>query len=338
MGNKNGNRFHLQTIDLDASLGDYRLNAFDFLVKFRSVAIGCSFICSLFFGSSQVKALEDKAEVVAFDGVLCDLVRTIASTSADVFCVIPPSGDPHFYRLKPKDLQAIAKADIVFHNGFYLTPSALRLTTKAPVVAVAEKAISSYKGNDPHVWHDPNNVSAMATTIKESLINVLPQSELTALNSRTSQTKSILKELSNWTQDQLRLIPSEHRVLVTQHRAFSHLTKRFKLRELPVIDSFATGGTLRPASLGKIVSEVQKSGSRVLFAESLPISKTLRRISRASGVPVSQSPLYPDGLAPGGFSLVETAISNICVIAEGQGSICDQSVGNQIAERWSNIQ
>ncbi len=251
--------------------------------------------------------------------------------------MIPPTGDPHFYRLKPKDLQAIAKADIVFHNGFYLTPSALRLSTKASVVAVAEKAMTRYKGNDPHVWHDPNNVSSMVTTIQESLIEVLPQSELAALSSRAEKTKSVLKELSNWTTSQLKSIPTESRVLVTQHRAFSHLTKRFKLRELPVIDSFATGGNLRPSSLRKIVSEIQNSGTRVLFTESLPINKTLRRISKASGVPVSQSPLYPDGLAPGGLSTVETATSNICVIAKGQGGTCDQSAADQIEARWARI-
>ncbi len=136
----------------------------------------------------------------------------------------------------------------------------------------------------------------------------------------------------------MRSIPSENRVLVTQHRAFSHLTERFNLRELPLIDSFATGGTLRPSSLGKIVSEVQNSGSRVLFTESLPINKTLRRISRASGVPINTSPLYPDGLAPGGLSTVETAVSNICVIAKGQGSTCDKSTGDDIAARWASIQ
>ncbi len=275
--------------------------------------------------------------MVAFDGVLCDLVSKVASTSADVFCVIPPTGDPHFYRLKPKDLQAIAKADIVFHNGFYLTPSALGLSTKAAVIPVAEEAMPTYKGKDPHVWHDPNNVSAMAVTIEQSLIKVLPKSEVTALNLRTARAKSALQELSNWTSSQLKSIPTKNRVLVTQHRAFSHLTKRFKLRELPIIDSFATGGTLRPSSLRKIVSEVQKSGSRVLFTESLPVNKTLQRISRASGVPVMDSPLYPDGLAPGGLSTIETATSNVCVIAKGQGSTCDQKTANQLAANWESI-
>ena len=307
-------------------------------MKNRLVATACSsFAFSFLLGTSLSKADGVKPSLVAFDGVLCDLVRTVASKSAEVFCVIPPTGDPHFYRLKPKDLKAIAEADIVFHNGFYLTPAALRLSTKASVVAVAEKAMPTYKGKDPHVWHDPNNVSAMASIIEQSLIKLLPQYELSALNSRTARTKSVLKDLSNWTSSQLRSIPSKNRVLVTQHRAFSHLTKRFKLRELPVIDSFATGGNLRPSSLRKIVSEVQKSGSLVLFTESFPINKTLRRISRASGVPLLNSPLYPDGLAPGGLSTVETAISNICVIAKGQGSTCDQGAADDIASRWESI-
>ena len=297
---------------------------------------GCFVACNVFSGSSFVKALENKPGVIAFDGILCDLVKTLASNSVDVSCIIPPTGDPHFYRLKPKDLQAIAKADIVFHNGFYLTPAVLRLSTKGSVVAVAEKAMPSYKGKDPHVWHHPNNVSAMATIIEQNLIKVLPKSEVTGLNSRTAITKSVLKDLSNWISSQVRSIPPKSRVLVTQHRAFSHLTKRYQLRELPMIDSFATGGSLRPSSLGIIVSEVQKSGSRVLFTESFPINKLLKRISKASGLPVSNSSLYPDGLAPG-LSLVQTATSNICLIATGQGSTCDQQGADEMATRWNNI-
>ncbi len=307
------------------------------MLKVRAVLTGSLVACSCFFAASLSKAAAVKPSVVAFDGVLCDLVRTVASTSANVYCVIPPTGDPHFYRLKPNDLQAIAKANIVFHNGFYLTPAALQLSTKAPVIAVAEKAIPKYKGQDPHVWHDPNNVSAMATTIEKNLMKVLPQTELNALNSRTFKAKSVLKELSNWTSAQLKSIPTQRRVLVTQHRAFSHLTGRFKLRELPVIDSFTTGGNLRPSSLTKIVDEIKNSGSRVLFTESLPINKTLRRISRASGLPIFSVPLYPDGLAPGGLSTIETATSNICVIAQGQGIACDQLSADQIASRWEDI-
>ncbi len=307
-------------------------------MKGQFALTGVAFVCSFFFGLKPAKASEVKPQVVAFDGVLCDLVHTVASNSADVFCVIPPTGDPHFYRLKPKDLKAIANADIVFHNGFYLTPAALRLSTQAPVVAVAEKAMPKYKGKDPHVWHNPNNVSAMVSTIQQSLINILPESEVPGLNSRTAKTKSVLNELSNWIGSQLKSIPTKNRVLLTQHRAFSHLTKRYDLRELPIIDSFATGGTLRPSSLAKIVSEVQASGSRVLFTESLPVNKTLRRISRASGLPISNSPLYPDGLAPGGLSTIETAISNICVIAKNQGSTCDEATADGIANRWDSIQ
>ncbi len=311
-------------------------------MKERTLLAGCS-VLTLLLGSNLAKASTDKPNLVAFDGVLCDLVQTVASKSADVDCVIPPNGDPHYYRLKPKDLEVIRKADIIFHNGFYLTPSALSLSTKARVIAVAEEAMPEYKANtsniniDPHVWHDPNNVSAMVTTIEQNLSNLLPQSQVAALNSRTTKAKSVLNELGNWSSSQLKSIPAKNRVLLTQHRAFSHLTKRYELREIPIIDSFATGGNLRPSSLAKIIPEIKKSGSRVLFTESLPVNKTLKRLSRSSGLPIYKFALYPDGLAPGGLSTIETATSNICVIAKGQGSTCDQKTADQIAQRWDSI-
>ena len=81
-----------------------------YFVKIRAVITAFSFFSSLALGINLAKASEIKPILVALDGVLCDLVRTVTSNSADVFCIIPPTGDPHFYRLKPKDLKAIAKA------------------------------------------------------------------------------------------------------------------------------------------------------------------------------------------------------------------------------------
>ena len=85
-------------------------------LKFSTSAFYLAF--SFLIGATSAKASGQKTNVVAVDGVLCDLVRTVASKSADVFCVIPPTGDPHYYRLTPKDLKAISRADIIFHNGF----------------------------------------------------------------------------------------------------------------------------------------------------------------------------------------------------------------------------
>ena len=47
-------------------------------------------------------------------------------------------------------------------------------------------------------------------------------------------------------------------VLVTDHRTYSHLVRRYGLTELAVLDSYTTGGVLRPSSLTKITSAVAR--------------------------------------------------------------------------------
>ena len=302
-------------------------------------------VASIFFSLSATANLSEasnaRPHAIAVDGILCDLVRTISSDKVKVSCLIPPNGDPHFYKLKPSDRDSLAEADIIFHNGYELTPLVNKLPSNIPKIAVGEVALNireDSKDNfiDPHVWHDPNNVSLMATTIEKKLKNLLPESESTGLYNRTNKVKSTLLELSNWTTDQINSIPVNNRVIATEHRAFSHFAKRFNLREVPIIDSFATKGKMRPSDLKNITSDLKKSGVRTLLPESLPASKTLKRVSRTSGIPISKIQLFLDGLAPG-LSSVETAISNVCAISNGQGGNCDDITAEKISTKWKNI-
>ncbi|MED5165672.1 MAG: zinc ABC transporter substrate-binding protein, partial [Cyanobacteriota bacterium] len=117
---------------------------------------------------------------------------------------------------------------------------------------------------------------------------------------------------------------------------YSYLTNRYGLRQITMLDSFTTGGVLRPSSLRTITAEVQGSGAQTLFPESLPVSKTLRRISRSTGLPVNGTPLFADGLAPD-RSTVGTATLNICTVVQGQGGQCDQAAADELMARWSAI-
>ena len=93
---------------------------------------------------SKVEALESKDAIrsllssyaVAVDGILCDLVRTIASNKVKVSCLIPPASDPHFYRFTPSDRISVGTADIIFHNGYQLTPVVNRLPSNILKIAV----------------------------------------------------------------------------------------------------------------------------------------------------------------------------------------------------------
>jgi zinc/manganese transport system substrate-binding protein len=285
---------------------------------------------------AHVPAQASQPSVVAVDGTLCDLTRTLAGTAVGVTCLIPPGGDPHGYRLKPSDRQALSKADLVVHVGFNLTPSAKKISVPAPVVAVGEVALPSYRGNDPHVWHDPANSAAMTSAIANRLSPLLSGDVRVAFASRAANAQSVLTDLGTWVSVQFAKLPVQQRVLVTDHQTYSHLANRYNLEEIPMLDSYTTGGALKPSSLNAITKAVRESGARVIFSSYLPANKSLRRISKRSGLPIASTPLYGEGIAPG-ETAVSTATKNICTILKGQGASCDEASANVLVRRWADI-
>ena len=303
----------------------------------RAVLVrSAGFSVALAFGVALVSAHAAQPVVVAVDGTLCDITKTLAAGSASVTCLIPPGGDPHSYRLKPSDRSQLAKSDLVVHIGFGLTPSARKLKTPGTVVAVGEVALPSYRGSDPHVWHDPANSAAMVTVVSRSLAPVLPASDRAALQQRTDRAVAVFNALQRWEAQQFASLPSKQRVLVTDHKTYSHLADRFGLVEISMLDNHTTGGVLRPSSLRKITQEVKASGAKAIFAPSATPNKTLKRISKNTGLPIATTPLYGEGIASG-RNAVSTATLNVCTIVNGQGGSCDQSGANSLNSQWSSI-
>ncbi len=291
---------------------------------------------ALAIGAFVVPAHAAQPVVVAVDGTLCDITKTLAAGSASVTCLIPPGGDPHSYRLKPSDRSQIAKSDLILHIGFGLTPSAKKLKTPGTVVAVGEVALPSYRGSDPHVWHDPATSAAMVRVVSRSLSPVLPATERAALQQRTARAVAVFNALQSWEAKQFNSLPAQQRVLVTDHKTYSHLADRFGLVEISMLDSHTTGGVLRPSSLRKITLEVQSSGAKTIFSPSATPNKTLKRISKNTGLPIATTPLYGEGVAAG-RNAVSTATLNVCTIVNGQGGSCDQAGANSLNSQWSSI-
>jgi zinc/manganese transport system substrate-binding protein len=221
------------------------------------------------------------ATVVAADGVLCDLTRTLADGLITVVCLLPASQDPHQAALRPSDRQVLAQSDLVLVNGFGLTPALSKVQGRRPQVAVAELAVPnspSFEGaggvRDPHVWHDPRQAAAMVRLIAERLAPFTDQDS--RLRSRSQQAALVLTDLDAWTARQIATLPPSARVLASGHRAFRSFARRYGIRELAVIESFSTAGLLRPQGLNQVSDALQRSGARVIFPDRLPPSKTLR--------------------------------------------------------------
>jgi len=283
-----------------------------------------------------IAAAASAPTVVAADGVLCDITKKLVADQARVVCLIPPGADPHTLALRPADRTNLSKANLVLLNGYNLTPALNGVKAGGSVVSIGEIAVPKNPVKDPHLWHDASNAAAMVNTTASTLKPLFQGQQDSAINRRRASMDSVLKALGTWTGAQIRTVPEAQRVLVTSHRGFSFLAKRYGVRELPVIDEYATGGRMRPSSLRAISKAIKASGTKVIFPDALPPSKTMRRISRSSGVPLAKQPLFGEGQAPG-KSLIQTATGNVCNFVESQGGQCDQKTADQLQTRWAAI-
>jgi ABC-type Zn uptake system ZnuABC Zn-binding protein ZnuA len=291
-------------------------------------------VAAVALATTPLPAKAELPKVVAGDGVLCDLVRTLSGGATDVRCLIPPGIDPHYLRLTPANRRDISRADLVLINGYDLTPSLEALDIGKKVMSVGERAVPSNTSGDPHLWHNPLNTKAMAAVVVEAF-RALPLSieSVQALQRRAKKAYSILLDLDRWNKQQINTISRQGRVVVSEHRAFSHFAERYGLREVAMIDDYATGGQLRPSSLRAISDAVKASNTKVVFAERFPPSKTLLRISKSSGKPIAPSPLVADGTMSG-KNLIATATANTCTIVDAQGGTCDHDGAKALEDRW----
>jgi zinc/manganese transport system substrate-binding protein len=276
-------------------------------------------------------------KVVAGDGVLCDLTRTLSGGATDVRCLIAPGADPHHLQLTPANRRDISQAKVVLINGYNLTPTLAKLRGGFQLIAVGERAVPNNPSRDPHLWHNPLQTRAMAAVVANTLRSLpVSAASKSALQRRQTSVSQILTDLDAWNRRQIATIPAAHRVVVSEHRAFEFFVKRYGIKQVAMIDDYATGGQLRPSSLKAISDAVKASNTKALFAEELPVSKTLRRISRSSGKPVATTPLFADGTAPG-KSLIETATANTCAVVNAQGGQCDQAGAAALQRRWQGV-
>ena len=295
-------------------------------------------------------------EVIAADGVLCDLTRRLAAADLRVDCLLDPDDDPHQFLLSPRQSQEVQQARLVLINGYALTPALQKLPR---AVAVAELAVPhspastaaeaehdhehedhhDHGGRDPHVWHDPLQAEAMVHVVSERLQELKPVAAA-SIRQREQVMRQSLVALHRWNRRQFATLPAErgNRTLATAHRAFSSLARRYELTELPVVDAGSTSEALRPQALAAVVQRLRAEKIPALFSEQWPAGKTITRISEISGVPLAPGALRADGLASAPQDdLMATLTTNTCLIVDQLGGRCDRTGQRQLIAGWKAI-
>jgi len=333
----------------------------------RSYPLPAAITAALLMGTAlglQACGPAQTPAVIAADGVLCDITKRLAGSDLQVGCLIQPGDDPHQFRLTPQQSRELGQARLILINGYGLTPA---MAKQANAIAVAERAVPKSpllagkpeeneghaqhtseghpadghpSDRDPHVWHDPNQASAMVRLVAQQLEQLEPAAR-TRIAARATAMTAVLQDLDRWNHQQLATIPVA-KVLATGHRAYASLARAYGLRELPVVDATSSSQSLRPQAFQAVIDQLKSEQVPVLFAEQLPASQALQRISSLSGVPLAPAPLVADGLAKardnsGTSDLIVTLTANTCLIVTGLQGRCDKASQRNLIRQWEAI-
>lgn len=224
------------------------------------------------------------------------LSERIGGPYVQVLNLTAPGVEPHDLELAPRDVAAVASADLVVYLS-RLQPAVDSAVTQAPaavgfdVTAAADlRPVAPGNGAggpsaalDPHFWLDPARMASVAQAVAQRLAEVDP-AHATEYRANAVTVRAALKRLDRAYQVGLRTCGS--RALVTSHTAFGYLAQRYDLRPLGVAGLSPTAEPT-PAQLAALTAFVRDNDVTTVFTEPLVSPAVARTLAVETGARVA---------------------------------------------------
>jgi ABC-type Zn uptake system ZnuABC Zn-binding protein ZnuA len=156
---------------------------------------------------------------------------------------------------------------------------------------------------DPHFWLSAANAVQYVENISKGLSEADPAgAEIYAANSRAYIEK--LRELDKWISDQVKLLPENRRLLVTDHDEFGYFADHYGLRIVGmIVPSFSTEASPSAKEITELVRTIRKTGAKAIFLEAGGAPQLAEQVAKEAGIKVvtglyTHSLSKPDGPAP----------------------------------------
>ncbi|PRY24951.1 manganese/zinc/iron transport system substrate-binding protein [Aliiruegeria haliotis] len=234
------------------------------------------------------RASTGQISVVATTGMIADTAARIGGDLVKIRGLMGPGVDPHGYRQTRTDIVAITKADLVLWHGLYLEAQMEdffhKLGKRGNVVAVAEglprdKLLShpDYDDKfDPHVWMVPTLWADVIPVIRDALSATLPDhAETFAANAESFRTEVLA--MGDYAAAATATIPTESRVLVTAHDAFSYFGAAYGF-EVMGIQGISTESEAGLNRIGTLVNTLVERRIGAVFVESSVSDRNIRAL------------------------------------------------------------
>jgi ABC-type Zn uptake system ZnuABC Zn-binding protein ZnuA len=223
---------------------------------------------------SAPKSSDSRLKVLTSTTFLADMTQNIAGDRISVDSLLPIGADPHAYQAAPSDVAKIAESNLLILNGLeyehFIEPllenaGGERLIVEATAGLSPRKDAGSGQGVDPHMWLDPNLVVTYVENIRDGLIQIDAEgAEIYKANADAYIAQ--LKELDQWIVEQVKTIPAERRLLVTNHEAVGYFAERYGFEVVgAVIPSLSTDAGTSAKEMAALIEQIKAVKDPAIF-------------------------------------------------------------------------
>ncbi|MBW8350612.1 zinc ABC transporter substrate-binding protein [Bacillus sp. IITD106] len=257
----------------------------------------------------------DKLKVVTSFTIIEDIAREIGGDDVEIHNLVPTGTDPHEYEPLPEDIKKATDADILFYNGLNLEggksgwffkmidtigqkdENVFNLTERVEPMYLAGEDGKEEEIN-PHAFINPAVGIKMAEDMRDAFKKV-DASRKDHYDKRAEAYIKRLKEIDKEYEEKINSIPEENRILVTSERAFQYMASHYGLKEAFIweIDTEENGS---PKQIKNLINFIKEHNVPVLFIESNVDRRPMETVSKETGVPISEKPIYSDEIGQPG--------------------------------------
>ncbi len=262
--------------------------------------------------------------VLAAETFLADIAQNVAGTRARVDALIPVEVDPHGFEPTPTDVRKVADSQVLIVSGAGFEEFLTRLLANAGGKRIVIEASAGLKSRaptaneifdsdhqgDPHFWLDPNNVIKYVENIRDGLTQADPAGAAT-YKANAEAYSAQLKILDAWIAEQVKPIPPERRLLVTNHESLGYFADRYGFKIIgTIIPSVSSDASPSAQQLAALVNQIKVAKAPAIFLETGANAQLAKQIAQETGVKVvtelfTHSTTGAQGPAPSYIGMME---------------------------------
>lgn len=227
---------------------------------------------------------------------ITSIVAAVAGDRADIEGLVPEGTNSHTFEPKPRSVEQLARADVLYMNGLKLEEPIKSLAEQrvddGDIVELGNRAITpreyiydfsfpkSGGAPNPHLWTDPTLAVEYAEIVKDDLVTRDPKNAA-HYRRNTARFAAVVAEFDAAMRTSFATIPS--RKLLTYHDAYPYFARTY---DWQVIGAIQVSDFEDPTAreVAALIGQVKAAGVPAIFGSEVFPSPVLEQIGREAGV------------------------------------------------------